>query len=225
MSGIGSSLADLDKGVRKSVPGGWGTVAGLAAGGAGLYYGAGAGAAGAAGSAGAGGSVGGISAGGAFVPTAGSGASFALPGAASAASATGAMEATKNAASMFGAENPYMAKVIQAGGNNLGAEQASLLARQAGGMGVEGAANAIGASYQPGSIGSGLSRAMYGGAGISPTQAMMANQAMGGFGQQQPQGGQQTSVGIRQGQPVNTADPIAALLAPKRKKKEPISLL
>jgi hypothetical protein len=118
-----------------------------------------------------------------------------------------------------------MAKVIQAGGNNLGAEQASLLARQAGGMGVEGVANAIGASYQPGSIGSGLSRAMYGGAGISPTQAMMANQAMGGFGQQQPQGGQQTSVGIRQGQPVNTADPIAALLAPKRKKKEPISLL
>jgi hypothetical protein len=118
-----------------------------------------------------------------------------------------------------------MAKVIQAGGNNLGAEQASLLARQAGGMGFEGAANAIGSSYQPGSIGSGLSRAMYGGAGISPTQAMMANQAMGGFGQQQPQGGQQTSIGMRQGQPVNTADPIAALLAPKRKKKEPISLL
>jgi pilus assembly protein FimV len=225
MSGIGSSLADLDKGVRKSVPGGWGTVAGLAAGGAGLYYGAGAGAAGAAGSAGAGGSVGGISAGGAFVPTAGSGASFALPGAASAASATGAMEATKNAASMFGAENPYMAKVIQAGGNNLGAEQASLLARQAGGMGVEGAANAIGASYQPGTFGSGAARAMYGGAGITPTQALMANQAIGGLSPQQPQGGQQTSIGMRQGQPVNTADPIAALLAPKRKKKERISLL
>jgi hypothetical protein len=116
-----------------------------------------------------------------------------------------------------------MAKAIQAGGNRLGAEQAALMARQAGDFG--GAAHAVGSSYQPGTLGSGLARAMYGGAGISPTQAMMANQAMGGFGQQQPQGGQQTSVGIRQGQPVNTADPIAALLAPKRKKKEPISLL
>ena len=221
MSGIGSSLADLDKGVRKSVPGGWGTVAGLAAGGAGLYYGAGAAGAGAANAAaGAGGSMGGISAGGAFTATAGSGASFAVPGAASAA---GAMEATKNAASMFGAENPYMAKVIQAGGNRLGAEQAALMARQAGDFG--GAAHAVGSSYQPGTLGSGLARAMYGGAGISPTQAMMANQAMGGFGQQQPQGGQQTSVGMRQGQAPNVSDPIAALLAPKRKKKEPLSLL
>lgn len=217
MSGIGSSLADLDKGVRKSVPGGWSTVAALGAGGAGLYYGAGAGAAGAAGSAGAGGSVGGISAGGAFIPTAGSGASFAVPGAVSAASAAG------STASIFGVENPYMAKAIQAGGQNLGAEQSALLARQAGGLGMEGVANAIGSSYQPGSIGSGLSRAMYGGAGISPTQALMANQALGGG--QQPQGGQQTSVGMRQGQAPNVSDPIAALLAPKRKKKEPISLL
>jgi hypothetical protein len=118
-----------------------------------------------------------------------------------------------------------MAKAIQAGGQNLGAEQSALLARQAGGMGIEGVANAVGASYQPGSIGSGLSRAMYGGAGISPTQAMMANQMMGGGGQQQQGGGQQTSIGMRQGQAPNVADPIAALLAPKRKKKEPLSLL
>jgi hypothetical protein len=225
MSGIGSSLADLDKGVRKSVPGGWGTVAGLAAGGAGLYYGAGAGAAGAAGSAGAGGSMGGISAGGAFVPTIGSGASFALPGAASASGATAAMQTAKNTADIFGAPQPFMAKTIQAGGQGLGAEQSALLARQAGGMGLEGAANAIGASYQPGSFGSGAARAMYGGAGISPMQAMMANQAMGGFGQQQQGGGQQTSIGMRQGQAPNVNDPIAALLAPKRKKKQPISLL
>jgi hypothetical protein len=223
MSGIGSSLADLDKGVRKSVPGGWGTVAGLAAGGAGLYYGAGAGAAGAAGSAGAGGSVGGISAGGAFIPTAGSGASFAVPAATGAASAAGAMEAAKTTADIFGAPQPFLAKTIQAGGNKLGAEQAALMARQAGDF--AGAANAIGASYQPGTLGSGAARAMYGGAGITPTQALMANQALGGLSPQQPQGGQQTSVGIRQGQPVNTADPILALLAPKRKKKEPISLL
>jgi hypothetical protein len=117
-----------------------------------------------------------------------------------------------------------MAKVIQTGGN-LGAEQAAMIAQFNGNMGLEGAAHAIGSSYQPGTLGSGLARAMYGGAGISPTQALMANQAMGSFGQQQPQGGQQTSVGMRQGQPVNTADPIAALLAPKRKKREPISLL
>jgi hypothetical protein len=135
------------------------------------------------------------------------------------------MEATKNAANLFGVENPYMAKVIQAGGQNLGAEQSALLARQAGGMGLEGAANAIGASYQPGSVGSGVARAMYGGAGISPTQALMANQAIGGLSSQQPQGGQQTSVGMRQGQAPNVSDPIAALLAPKRKKKEPLSLL
>jgi hypothetical protein len=60
---------------------------------------------------------------------------------------------------------------------------------------------------------------------ISPRQALMANQMMGGLSPQQPQGGQQTSVGLRQGQAVNVADPIAALLAPKRKKKEPLSLL
>jgi hypothetical protein len=135
------------------------------------------------------------------------------------------MEATKNAANLFGAENPYMAKVIQAGGQNLGAEQSALLARQAGGMGLEGAANAIGSSYQPGSFGSGAARAMYGGAGISPTQALMANQAMSGGQQQQQGGGQSTSIGMRQGQAANVSDPIAALLAPKRKKKEPISLL
>jgi len=53
--------------------------------------------------------------------------------------------------------------------------------------------------------------------------AMMANQMLGSG--QQPQGGQQTSVGLRQGQAPNVSDPILALLAPKRKKKEPISLL
>jgi hypothetical protein len=60
---------------------------------------------------------------------------------------------------------------------------------------------------------------------ISPRQALMANQALGGLSPQQPQGGQQTSVGMRQGQAPNVSDPILALLAPKRKKKEPISLL
>lgn len=42
---VGTGLASLDKGVNE-IPGGWGTVAGLAAGGAGLYYGGAAAAAG-----------------------------------------------------------------------------------------------------------------------------------------------------------------------------------
>jgi hypothetical protein len=60
---------------------------------------------------------------------------------------------------------------------------------------------------------------------ISPRQALMANQALGGLSPQQPQGSQQTSVGMRQGQAPNVSDPILALLAPKMKKKERISLL
>lgn len=60
---------------------------------------------------------------------------------------------------------------------------------------------------------------------ISPAQAMAMQKVIGGF--QQPQGGTQTQVApFRRGQPVNTADPIASLLAPKRKKQQPmISLL
>lgn len=60
---------------------------------------------------------------------------------------------------------------------------------------------------------------------ISPMQAMAMNKAMGGF--QQPQGGTQTQTGaFRPGKQVNLADPIASLLAPKRKKERPmISLL
>jgi hypothetical protein len=60
---------------------------------------------------------------------------------------------------------------------------------------------------------------------INMNQAMMANKALGGFGQQQPSGETRMSAPFKAGQPVNTADPILALLAPKRKKKEPISLL
>lgn len=60
---------------------------------------------------------------------------------------------------------------------------------------------------------------------ISPIQAMAMSRAMGGF--QQPQGGTQTQTGaFRPEQKVNLADPIASLLAPKRKKEQPmISLL
>jgi len=59
---------------------------------------------------------------------------------------------------------------------------------------------------------------------ISPMQAMMMQRAMGGFGQQQ--GSQTQSAPFKPGKEVNLADPIASLLAPKRKKERPmISLL
>jgi len=218
MSGIGSSLADLDKGVRKSVPGGWGTVAGLAAGGAGLYYGAGAGAAGAASAA---------------TPTLGAGTTAAATGAGAAGSAAagaGAIEAAGAASAASGIANPFSSasayQAVVPGLTSSGAgSQAAMLAAQTGEFGLTGLAQTAGSAYAPGSLGSGFYGALGAGKGISPTQALMANQALGGFKPQQPQGGQATSIGMRQGQPVNTADPIAALLAPKRKKKEPISLL
>lgn len=142
------------------------------------------------------------------------------------ANAIGAMEATKSTASMFGADNPFMAKAIQMGGQNIGAEQAAMLAQQAGGMGTEGVANAIGASYQPGSAGSAMARSMYGNAGMNPMQMMMANKALGGISQPQaPQAPQAPQGKISRGQQVNVSDQISALLAPKLKKKQPISLL
>lgn len=215
MSGIGSSLEDLDKGVRKSVPGGWGTVAGLAAGGAGLYYGLGASAAGAAGSAG--------------TSTLGAGTATAATGATTAATGAGAIEAAGVASGAAGISNPFASSAAyQAaipGLTSSGAgSQAAMLAAQTGEFGLGGLAHTAGSAYAPGSFGSGAWGALAAGKGVSPTQALMANRALGGFGQQQ-QGGQASSVGLRQGQPVNTADPIAALLAPKMKKKERISLL
>jgi hypothetical protein len=142
-----------------------------------------------------------------------------------AATTTGAMEGAAIAGNLMGEPSPYLAKLIQAGGKNINAEVAQLMAQQASGMGLEGAANAIGATYQPGTVGSGLARSMYGNPIISPAQAMAANSAMGGF--QQPQGGTQTQVApLKRGEAVNLADPIASLLAPKRKKERPmISLL
>jgi hypothetical protein len=58
-------------------------------------------------------------------------------------------------------------------------------------------------------------------------QMMMANKALGGINpqQQQQQAPQPPQGQVRRGQQVNVSDPVAALLAPKRKKREPISLL
>jgi hypothetical protein len=137
------------------------------------------------------------------------------------------MESANTTANIFGAENPFMAKAIQMGGQNIGAEQAAMLAMQSSGMGAEGVANAIGSSYQPGTAGSALARSMYGGnSTINPMQMMMANKALGNSNQQQqPQAPQVPQGQIRKGQQVNVSDPVATLLAPKRKKREPISLL
>ena len=144
------------------------------------------------------------------------------------ANSVGAMESTQTTANIFGAENPFMAKAIQMGGQNIGSEQAAMLARQAGSEGVAGLANAIGSSYQPDTAGSAMARSMYGGGNaINPMQMMMANKALGGINQQQQQqqSPQMPQGQIRRGQQVNVSDPVATLLAPKRKKKEPISLL
>lgn len=145
----------------------------------------------------------------------------------SSANAVGAMEATQTTSSLFGADNPFAARAIQMGGRNIGDQQAQMLAQQISGMGTEGVANVVGASFEPGTVGSRLSRAMYGNQAINPAQAMMANQALGGLVQpQQSQAPRIPQGQIRQGQQVNIADPVAALLAPKRKRERPmISLL
>ena len=145
-------------------------------------------------------------------------------GTATAATTTGAMEGAAVASNIMGTPNPHLASLIQAGGSNLGAQQAAMMAQQAGD--VAGAFHAIGGSYQPGSIGSGLFSGLSSIQAPTPAQALAANRAMGGF-QQQDMGGTRTQTApFRAGQQVNLADPIASLLAPKRKKERPmISLL
>lgn len=196
MSGIGSALEDLDKGVRKSVPGGWGTVAALGAGGAGAYYGLGAAGAGATGSA--------AGTGGGFGLTAASGGA---PVAAGMGAGTGLIAPT--AGTTFGA--------LSAGSAPIAGEALTASAAAA----MPGSAEAIAAAQKASTL-AGTSNPF----SISPMQAMLATRMVGGgFGQPQGGGQQSSSVGFRAGQPVNTADPIAALLAPKIKKKERISLL
>lgn len=197
MSGVGKSLEDLDKSVNKSVPGGWVTIGALAAGGAGAYYGAGS----AAGGAGTGltgaGSATGI---GATQAAAG------LGGSAAAGSTYGTLVAP-TAGTTFGALSAGSAPVVGA----------ALTPAAAAAM--PGSAEAIAAAKGATTLGAASPS-------ISPMQAMLATRMVGGgFGQPQGGGQQSSSVGFRAGQPVNTADPIAALLAPKIKKKERFSLL
>lgn len=147
-----------------------------------------------------------------------------------AATTAGAMEGAAAASAAMNTASPYMASAYQAavpGLTSAGAgSQAAMLAAQTGEFGLAGLAHTAGSAYAPGTVGSGAMRALAGMNAPSPAQAMAANRAMGGF--QQPQmGGTQTQSGMfRPGQQVNLADPIASLLAPKRKKERPmISLL
>jgi len=217
MSGIGDSLADLDKQVNKSVPGGWVTIGGLALGGAGAagaFSGLGAGAAG------AGAGAGGLSA--SAVPSLAGG--LALGGEAAAAGsslgAAGGLGAGAAGAGGFGIAAPVAGSTF--GALSAGAAPvAGAALTPAAAMAVPGSAEAIYAA-QTASSAAGAGNPF----GISPMQAMMASRMVGGgLGQQQGGGQQSSSVGFKPGQPINSADPILALLAPKMKKKERISLL
>jgi hypothetical protein len=147
-----------------------------------------------------------------------------------AATSAGAIEATGAAAGAAGITNPFSsAAAYQAAVPGLtssaAGSQAAMLAAQTGEFGLAGLAQTAGSAYAPGSVGSAAMRALASGTNLSPTQAMAAQRAMGGF--QQPQGGTSTQTGaFRPGQQVNLADPIASLLAPKRKRdRSMISLL
>ena len=198
MSGVGNALEDLDKSVNKSVPGGWVTIGALAAGGAGAYYGAGS-------AAGAGAGTGLTGAG----STTGIGATQAaagLGGSAAAGSTYGTLVAP-TAGTTFGALSAGSAPVVGAA------------LTPAAAAAVPGSAEAIAAAKGATTLGAASPS-------ISPMQAMLMGRMVGGgFGQQTGGGTQSSSVGFKPGQPVNSADPIAALLAPKIKKKERFSLL
>ena len=149
--------------------------------------------------------------------------------ASTAATTAGAIEGTAAASSAMGTASPYMASAYQMAVPGLTSSgvgsQAAMLAAQTGEFGLAGLAQTAGSAYAPGSVGSAAMRALSMPTNVTPTQAMALNKAMGGF--EQPQGGTQTQTGaFRPGQQVNLADPIASLLAPKRKKERPmISLL
>ena len=147
-----------------------------------------------------------------------------------AASSAAAMEGTAVASSAMGTASPFATSAYQAAVPGLTmtgpGSQAAMLAAQTGEFGLAGLAQTAGSAYAPGTAGSAAMRALASTGAPSPAQALAANRAMGGF--QQPQmGGTQTQSGMfRPGQQVNLADPIASLLAPKRKKERPmISLL
>jgi len=148
-----------------------------------------------------------------------------------AATSAGAMQSAGAASTAAGITNPFAsATAYQAAVPGLtstaAGSQAAMLAAQTGEFGLAGLASTAGSAYAPGSAGSAIYGALGSGSPLSPSQAMAAQRVMGGF--QQPQGGgTSTQTGaFRPGQQVNLADPIASLLAPKRKReRQMISLL
>lgn len=118
-----------------------------------------------------------------------------------------AMGSTGTAAGAAGAVNPYAAPVVDA-------------TRQA--MVTQGG-NVIAAGATPeamAALDSQNAMAALAAKGTNPMSlAMMGNQLLSQKSQQTP------STQFRAGQAINSADPIAALLEPKRKKKEQFSLL
>jgi hypothetical protein len=204
---MSGALEDLDKGVRESVPGGWVTLGALALGGAGAMEAlggaggvgttAGAGGAGTLGTTAAGGTLGG-----AIVPsTVGAGGTFTPLSFLGTGSAVGSGTAT------FGTGNIGAATL----GTQAGSAAATAQMMAGTNAAVASASNAaLGGTVNPYQI--------------SPMQAMMMQRSLGGFGQQQAT--QTPATQIKQRREVNLADPIASLLAPKRKKERPmISLL
>ena len=141
-----------------------------------------------------------------------------------AASSAGAIQSAGAASTAAGISNPFSsAAAYQAAVPGLtssaAGSQAAMLAAQTGEFGLQGLASTAGAGGSP------FFSALASAPSISPAQAMAAQKMVGGFGQQQ--GGTQTQTAqFKPGQQVNLADPIASLLAPKRKKERPmISLL
>ena len=146
-----------------------------------------------------------------------------------AAGTAATIEGTATAASAMGTASPFTTAAYQAAVPGLTmtgpASQAAMLAAQTGEFGLAGLAQTAGSAYAPGTAGNAAMRALASGTNLSPAQAMAAQRMMGGFGQ--PEGGTSTQTGaFRPGQQVNLADPIASLLAPKRKRdRSMISLL
>jgi len=147
--------------------------------------------------------------------------------AAAAATATGAtsaaaMEGAAASSSLMGTPSPFATSMYQQAVPGLTmtgpGSQAAMLAAQTGEFGFQGLASTAGSGGSP------FFSALSGTSPISPNQAMALQRQMGGLSSQ---GGTQTQTGaFRPGQQVNLADPIASLLAPKRKKERPmISLL
>jgi hypothetical protein len=143
-------------------------------------------------------------------------------GAGAAAGSVAAIEGSAGAASAMGTASPFATSAYQAAVPGLSmtgpGSQAAMLAAQTGEFGLQGLASTAGAGGSP------FFSALASDSSISPMQAMRMQRSLGGFGQQQAT--QTPATQVKQRREVNLADPIASLLAPKRKKdRSMISLL